>query len=139
MALLNTRGTRDINLEIYVALPADGASATSPSLDLGTTAAGAAPRVSLQFYTPAMPTLASGKNITFVVQDSADNATFANVTGIASYAVTGPASGGAPVTTQSPNAKLPSTLRRYIRFVATADAGAGGVTAVTARLSVLCG
>lgn len=138
MPLINTPGIRDINLETSVALPAAGATATSPSIDLGTTAAGGAPRVFLGFTVPATPNLVNTKNVTFTVQDSADNAAFATLAGTSTFTITGPASGGGLKVTQE-QTKLPRVTRRFIRFIATADAASGDVTGVTARLSVLCG
>jgi hypothetical protein len=139
MSLINTPGIRDINLEASVALPAAGATATSPSIDLGTTTPGSAPRAFLGFYVPAATALANTKNLVFTVQDSADNSSFAALVGAPVITITGPASGGSPAYTQDPQAKLPRNTRRYLRFTVTADSASGNVTGVTARLSVLVG
>lgn len=82
-------------------------TATSPATGIDTTASAA---FGAQAYLQVFAV--TGTSVTVTIQDSADNATFANVTGLAFTAATG-------ITTQRLATGNTATIRRYIRAITT--------------------
>lgn len=129
------RSLRDANLTVSKALPAANANNTSDSIDLGAAAPGVTlENVDLVIEVPATPSLADTKSHTVKVQDSADNASFADVAELATLTRTG--AGGAGAAASARRLKLPPGIRRYIRFYQAVEATGGDNTAVSAKMSL---
>ena len=134
--MTNRRTLIDVNLTKSVALPAAGATAYTPFIDLLTVTAGRVPCVELFISTSAaLATLADTKNVTFTVQDSADGANgIAAAADLPVYTSTG--AGGAGAAAVDVQVKLPINLRRFVRLAVTADAAAGNLAAITATVGL---
>jgi hypothetical protein len=126
------RSRKDAALIKTTALPAQNANNNSASIDLGETVPES---VQLELSVPATPSLADGQTLTFAVQDSADDVTFAAVAGLSALVMTG--AGGAGSAAASRVIALPPSVRRYVRINQAASATAGNNTAVSSKLSLL--
>jgi len=89
--------------------PAQGALLAGCELEIGAPALGATP-------------LPNGTTLTYSVEDSADNLSFATIAD-AVLVQTGAAGAGAAAATK--RFRLPTSVRRYVRAVATTGAGTG--------------
>lgn len=127
---------RDTNLKVTKALPAANATNYSDALDLQEKAPGIKMREwQLEVVLPATPNLADTKTATVTVQDSADNATFADVATLAPIVATGAGGVGAAAATRL--FKLPEDVRRYVRVKQVIAAVGGDNTAVSTALSLV--
>lgn len=126
----------DAQLTKTTALPAQTATANGASIDLGvTTAAALSEAVQLEISIPATPSLANSQTITATFQDSADNSSFAAITGLSTLVATG--AGGVGSAAVSRKVPLPNATRRYVRASYAASATAGDNTAVSGTFKVL--
>ncbi|MCC6356911.1 MAG: hypothetical protein IT577_23745 [Verrucomicrobiae bacterium] len=132
----HVRNIRDYALESTKALPAAGANVNCAAIDMEAVTGGRQEGVEFELAVPATPSLVEAKVITFKVQDSADNVTFADIDPLISTTVTGQAAaaGGAAKTVRF---RLPSTARRYIAVNAAIPADGGDNTAVSSTLALL--
>jgi hypothetical protein len=136
MATENIRDQQDQELQgILSAMPAAGANSNTPSFDLGY----ADPtrrfieKGDLVMATPQM-TGVNGQTVTCKVQDSADNSSFADVSGMSQLVVTGASSLYAA---SSLRQKLPQSVRRYVRMNVALSATGGtpvGKPSISLRL-----
>lgn len=127
---------QDAALTITRALPAQNATVNSTSLDLGQTLAGDInEQIDLLLTVPATPALADSQTLTFTFQDSADNSSFAAITGVSTLVLTGAGGAGAAATTR--RVKLPPAARRYLRVSITSSATSGDSSGVTATFQIL--
>ncbi len=129
------RTRSDILLKQTKALPAAGASASTDSVDL--VQANAYPvneSFDVKVSVPATPDLVDTKIITFTIEDSADDSSFAAVTGLSTLTVTADGDGGAAA---ERIVKLPGSARRYVRATADVPADGGDNTAVEFALEIL--
>jgi hypothetical protein len=133
--LQNVRSLQDLNLVANKALPAAGAAASTTALDLNTTTPGRIPRVELFVSVPAVPALVDAKTIIHVIEDSADNSTFAAVADLPSMTQLG--AGGVGAAAISRQFKAPIGLRRYVRLTSTVLAAGGDNTGVTASFGLV--
>jgi hypothetical protein len=133
--LQNVRSLQDLNLVANKALPAAGAAASTTALDLNTTTPGRVPRVELFVSVPAVPALVDAKTIIHVIEDSADNVTFAAVADLPSMTQLGAGGVGAAAVTRQ--FKAPIGLRRYVRLTSTVLAAGGDNTAVIASFGLV--
>lgn len=131
---LYARNLRDDDFTKTKALPAANANASTDALDLGQAKVQSLEEVEFEISVPATASLVNTKVITFVVQDSADNSSFAAVDPAISTTVTGGASGGAA---KAVRFRLPSQTRRYVRVNAAIPSDGGANTAVSFTLSAL--
>lgn len=128
------RNLKDANFIATTALPAAGASNNSNVFDLG--AGNFLPEeIELQISLPATPNLADTKNVTLTIQDSADNVTFAAITGLATVVATG--AGGVGAAAKTETIRLPSTTRQYLRLNQAVDAVGGDSTGVSTTFQLL--
>ena len=105
-------------------MPTQGNIVIQAAIDLGPTSPALAGTVSdLIINAPDGATLNSGQTLTFNVQDSADNTSFANVNTLPSYVVTG-VSNVVPANSFR-TFRLPPNIRRYVRVSCAASATAG--------------
>ena len=104
------RNMRDASLTAIIALPAAGAAANSPIIDLGTNSAGRAEDVEIVVELPATPALVDAKTITLTVQESDDGVTFAAQPDFPVQVATG--GGGAGAAGLSHRTNLPLGLKR---------------------------
>lgn len=115
------------------ALPAAGASAASDSVDLEANHVGnLGDRLALHVSTPALPNLVEDKTVTFSLEDSADDSSWAALLGLSAATVTGATGGGAAA--QEFIFFLPPSTRRYIRLVGSVQADGGNNTAASFTL-----
>ena len=97
----NQRAVLDANYIKTVSLPASAGSVNSSSLDLGDVVSGipyaTTETVNLQVVAPALNVtqLPNSATATYVIQDSADNSTFANISLLGSQVQTGAGGAGA--------------------------------------------
>lgn len=131
------RRIKDALLTNNTNFPAAGAAVATASIDLGQPTSGRPPEeISLQVEWPDMAAYTDNtKTITIRLQDSADNAAWADVNPVIEFqlkgvAATGPLADGL----QCP---LPAHIRRYVRANITAPAGGANVTALALTLSVV--
>lgn len=130
------RNIQDALLTAVKALPAAGAAASSASIDLGQVLAESInEKIDVLLTVPAVPALVDAKTITYVFEDSADNAAFAAIPELASVVSLG--AGGLGAAAVSRRVKLPPSTRRYLRVTATVLAAGGDSTAVSLTLKVL--
>lgn len=114
----------DALLTITNALPTQTNTVNSSSLDLGpTTPALAGANSDFLISAPDGAALNTGQTLTFTIQDSADNSTFAAVNTLPTYVVTG-ASNLVPAGSNR-TFRLPPNIRRYVRVSCAASATAG--------------
>lgn len=114
----------DVNNQKTKALPAAAATAYTDSINLGTVIPGPiGSGLELQILCPAVPDLVDAKTITYYLQDSADDSTFANVVGVGNIVQTG--AGGVGAAAVTVRLYLPPGIRQYIR-VSAAVLTAGG-------------
>ena len=134
----NSRTVVDANYVVNTALPASAGTVNGSSLDLGDAISGipyvTTETVNLQVLSPAFTTgmLGNTYTITYTVQDSADNSSFAAIGTLAAQVVTGAGGVGAAATTFT--FKLPPNTRRYIRLSALTGASTGDCSTVSATL-----
>lgn len=130
------RNLRDAAFEVSKALPAAAANNATDGLDLGQTKVQSLEAIEFELVIPATPALVDTKIITFTVEDSADNTTFAPVDPLISTTVVGVATaqGGAAKTVLF---RVPSQTRRYVRVKAAVETGGGSNIAVSYSLAAL--
>ncbi len=133
---MSTRNLQDYLLTQTKALPAAAASNSATAIDLdGVTLGAAAEAVEYLISVPATPALVDTKTITITIEDSADNSSFAAVSGLSTLVLTGAGGTGAAATTR--RVKLPTTTRRYLRFSSAVEAAGGTNTGVTVTAKLL--
>lgn len=109
-------------LKSVVALPNAANTVTTNGIDLGNaTTFPLTTRFTVK-VTTGQSTGANSKNINVVLQDSADNSSFANIVGSGPVVIAGNAANFPSSTT---NFALPPATRRYIRASATGEANGG--------------
>lgn len=129
-----SKSLRDILLDVSRALPAQNTNANSSAFDLEQAVPDSLPEhFELLLDIPATTT-ATGQTITFTVQDSADNSSFAAVPALATLVLTG--ASNATAATQR-FIRLPSTVRRYVRVNIAMSATTGDQTAITAGIRLV--
>ena len=136
----NQRAVLDANYIKTVSLPASAGSVNSSSLDLGDVVSGipyaTTETVNLQVVAPALNVtqLPNSATATYVIQDSADNSTFANISLLGSQVQTGAGGAGAAAATYT--WKLPPSTRRYIRVSVTTGTSPGDCSATSASIQL---
>ena len=125
---------KDAELTRTLALPDAGNSASSESIDLSATEQ-AECHFEVEIKVPALANLADTKSVTVTLEDSADDASFAAIAGLAPLEVTGGAGGGAAAA--SLRVRLPNTARRYLRATADVEAAGGDSTADSLTLGLI--
>lgn len=131
------RQIQDALLLVTQALPAQNTTAASTgSIDTGqTTQFMANEKYDVQLAVPATPSLANAQTITFTLQDSADNVTFAPIAGLATLVLTG--AGGVGAAAAALVVRFAGTVRRFINVTVTTSATAGNNTAVSYTFQLL--
>lgn len=126
---------RDVNVQVTKALPAAAASNASDSIDLGHAYPGrSVEKLELVINLPATPSLADTKTATLTIEDSADNSSFAAVTGLSTVVATG--AGGVGAAAIERRVKLPSGVRRYIRLAQAVQSAGGDNTGVSTTMGL---
>lgn len=125
---------KDAELVRSKALPAAGASASTASIDLLATTQ-AENHFEVEVAVPALPSLVADKSVTITLEDSADDSTFAAISGLAPLKVTGGTSGGSAAASQ--RVRVPSAARRYLRATAAVEAAGGNNTAVSFTVGLI--
>lgn len=144
----------DMNVGVTQALPAAGAAANSTTIDLrsGTGSAGvpvagsqtavylgnsALQDMQVLFQLPSCPNLVEAKAVTIKLQDSADDSSYADVTGLGSQTITGATGGGTGGVVTNLYWSLPPGVRRYLQCNVSVPADAGTLTAVSYTLALV--
>jgi hypothetical protein len=131
-ATYNGRQLQDANLTVTTALPAQAASVTATSIDLGDNSDGIFPEgVALEIVCPATPSLASGGTITYTVLADSVAVPTTVLTPSLTYVTTGTAGNGAALTAGVAKWKVPANVARYLSVQATAGTTAGNNTAIS--------
>jgi hypothetical protein len=128
------RALNDAELIKSKALPAAAASASTNSIDLGQLTQEET-YFEVLLTVPATPALVDTKTITFTFEDSANDSSFAAITGLSTLVTTG--AGGAGAAATSRRVRLPATARRYIRATAAVETGGGSNIAVSFTLALV--
>jgi hypothetical protein len=123
------RNRKDAALSVSKALPAAAANNDSDSIDLEQVYGGRIENVELEISVPALPALVEAKTVTITIQDSADDSSFAAVTGLATFVITGAVGNGAAAVSR--RIKLPPITRRYVRWNQAVLTGGGDNTGVS--------
>lgn len=135
MATDNSRGFKDATLSATTALPNAANTVNTAGIDLGS----ATPYPVTESFTAKVSTGAAtganNKNITVSFQDSADNTTFANISGTGTLVVTDDNGGG--YAADSLEISLPPGTRRYVRASATGEANGGNAADANVTLDLL--
>lgn len=120
------------------ALPAAAANNSHDGIDIGarTTPGGSFPgEVEVEISWPALPSLADAKTVTFTVQDSANNSSFASL-GL-THVITG--AGGAGVAAGTKRFRLPRSVRQYVNVNQAVLTAGGDNTALSTTVSLVFG
>jgi len=125
---------KDAQLKRTIALPAAGASASTPPIDLAATTQEES-HFEVEVSVPALPNLVEDKAVTVSLEDSADGTSFAAITGLAPLQVTGGAGGGSSAA--SLRLRLPNTARRHLRATAAVEAAGGNNTTQSLTLGLI--
>lgn len=129
------RNFQDVNVRVTKALPAAAANNNSDSIDLGHAFPGrSVDKTELVINLPATPSLADDKTVIITLQDSADGSSFAAVTGVSTIVATG--AGGVGAAAIERRIKLPTGVRRYIRFNQAVLTAGGDNTAVSTTMGL---
>lgn len=118
---------RDENLKETVALPASEGDANTDSIDLEHTAHGDhLVDMELEVSAPVLTVteLPNAETVTYKVEHSADDSSFATVPGMAAV-ITQTGADGAGAAAASEKVRLPRDVNRYVRVTATTSSGAG--------------
>lgn len=130
------RLVQDALLTQTKALPAAAGTVNGTAIDTHATDPGAiGGHSNFQLSVPATPSLANSATLTFTVQDSADNSSFAAVSGLATLVMTG--AGGVGSAAASQTWRLPPNLRRYVRVSVVESAAGGDNSAVSMTYKLL--
>lgn len=129
----NARQVLDANYIKTTSLPSSASTVYSASLDLGDPVSGipysTTEIVNFQIVAPDLsssPKIADAGTVTYTVQDSADNVTFAAITGLSTLVQTGAGGTGAAAATRT--IKLPPATRRYVRVSAVTATSPGDLS-----------
>jgi hypothetical protein len=129
----NTRNIADLDLSVNVALPNAANTANTNGIDLGAvTPFPLTENFQVRISTTAA-TGANDKNVTIVVQDSADNSTYANIATLGTTVINEGSSAYAATTAIY---SLPTITRRYVRASATGEANGGNAADGTLTMSL---
>lgn len=128
-------GLADAQFSVTKALPNGAAAVNSDSIDLAHSTNGLhLADCELKINAPALATAAlpDTKTMTYKVEDSADDSSFAT---IADAVIVQTGAGGAGAAAAEKRFRFPSTVRRYVRVTAT-NSGAGDASgsSLTANL-----
>jgi hypothetical protein len=131
-----SRAIRDNLLKVTKALPAAAANSNSGSIDLEQASAFPINEgFDVELAVPALPDLVEAKTVIFTFQDSADDSSFAAITGLSTLTITGGSGDGAAAVTRK--IRLPSLTRRYVNVNAAVLTAGGDNTGVSYTLSLL--
>lgn len=134
--MASTRNIQDAAFSNTKAFAAAGATAVHTGFDLSSTTIGAAAeQVEAYVAFPTTTALVEAKTIIASFEDSANDSSWAAVTGMGSLTVTGGVGNGSAAA--SANFKIPSTCRRYLRATVTVLAGGGDNTALSSTFKLL--
>ena len=128
------RAIKDAGFVHAKALPAAGASNNSATFDLGS--GGYVPEtVEVEIVIPALPDLVDAKTVIIVVQDSADDSSYATVDPLIQTSVVG--AGGVGCAAKTVKYRLPAGIRRYVQFNQAVLAAGGSNVAKSITYSLL--
>lgn len=120
-----TRTIGDLSLTQTKALPASATTVNGTAIDTHSVDGGNIGEfANFTLSVPATPSLANSATLTFTIQDSADNSSFAAVAGLPTLVMTGAGGTGSAAASLGP-IRFPPTLRRYVR-VSVVESAAGG-------------
>jgi len=131
----NYRAIIDAEKEVTVALPAAAANVDSGSIDLGYIP-GHIENVEVEIDVDATTALVDTKDIDVHLEDSADDASFADIAVFDNPLLKVTSDGGGSDRTKL-TVRMPRTVRRYIRMNVAVESGGGSVIANDAHLRLL--
>lgn len=124
MAYEFNRNIQDASFTSTVAIAQAGAN--TAGFDLEQVIGGDVEKVVFELSAPAASGITNAKIITYALEDSADNSTFAAVDPAISTTQT--AAGGVGVAAKTIRFRVPANTRRYVRIAQTMTATAGTVS-----------
>jgi len=124
MAFEFNRNQQDANYETTATLAQGGVDSTG--FDLEQAIGGDIEPIVGELVIPAVAGITDDKVLTFTLEDSADNSTYAAIDPATTTTVTGTGGGGSPAKTV--RFRFPPNTRQYVRIAQTADATAGTFT-----------
>lgn len=125
---------KDAELIRTVALPTAGASASTASIDLAATTQ-AESHFEVEVLLPELGNLVEDKTATVTLEDSADDANYAAIAGLAPLVVTGGVGDGADAA--SLRVRLPRATRRHLCATVAVEAAGGDNTAASVTLALI--
>ena len=123
MAFEFNRNQQDFNYTSTVAIAQAGAN--TATFDLEQAVGGDIERVVFELVAPTAAGISDTKVVTYALQDSADNSSWAAVDPAISTTQTAT---GAGIVTKTVRFRVPANTRRYVRIAQTMTATAGTVT-----------
>ena len=120
------------------ALAAAAGSTVSASIDTGNAGVGDfLAKCELLITAPALNATQAPdtRTVTYIIEDSADNSSFAAALGVSQLVQTGAGGVGAAAATK--RLRLPTNIRRYVRLKVTTGASTGDCSGVNAQLDLL--
>jgi hypothetical protein len=130
----NIRNIQDLDLSVNVALPNAANTVNTSGIDLGAATPFPLTEAFQVRISTTAGTGANNKNITIVVQDSADNSSFTNIATLRGTVINEESSSYAATTA---NYALPPNTRRYVRASATGEADGGNAADGTLTMSLV--
>lgn len=128
------RAIKDATFVKAKALPAAGAANNTATFDLGS--GGYVPEsIEVEIVIPALPDLVDDKTVTIIVQDSADDSSYATVDPLIQTSVVG--AGGVGCAAKTVKLRLPAGIRRYVQFNQAVLAAGGSNVAKSVTYSLL--
>jgi hypothetical protein len=121
---VNERRLADSLLSVNVALPNAANTVNTSGIDLAATTPFPVTTNVWVNLSVAVATGANNKNVNVVLQDSADNSTFANISTLGAPVLVASGNTANVIATQT-NIALPPGTRRYLRASATGEANGG--------------
>lgn len=129
------RNIRDAQFVTSKAFPAANASVATASFDLGQKTAGEIEQIEAEVVIPALANNTdAGKTSTIVLQDSADDSSFAATDPLVQTSIPGVVSTGSAAKTV--RFRFPPGTRRYVRLLASVPTGGGDHTAASLEFNL---
>jgi hypothetical protein len=119
-----SRNLKDKDKEVTATLAQAGVN--SPSIDLEQIEGGDIEQIVGQLVVPVTAGITDAKVLTFKLEDSADNSTFAAIDPLISTTATGAGGNGTPAL--DTRFRFPPVTRRYVRIAQTATSSSGTFT-----------
>lgn len=122
---------RDQNSTVVITGPTTAGTSYTTAIDLRAPSGpgNLTGRGQIFLQTAAVGGLSDSKNVTFTLQDSADNSSYSDISGVGTHVITGTGGTGGPAA--SVTRDIPAGIRRYVRWKMVVDGTPGTISAWT--------